>query len=115
MSYQVLVDSNLDWGQNKNYLQDYLQKHPNALFIRYDGDNKLNLVIENQKVAPSQVSLDNPINLLVIEANQLIGITTDSNHFYWLRSSRQPIDHLAYSYLIFNISSQDAPNIFGKN
>lgn len=115
MSYQVLVDSNLDWGQNKNYLQDYLQKHPNALFIRYDGDNKLNLVIENQKVAPSQVSLDNPINLLVIEANQLIGITTDSNHFYWLRSSRQPIDHLAYSYLIFKISSQDAANIFGKN
>jgi len=115
MSYQILADSNLDWGQNKNYLQDYLQKHPNALFIRYDGDNKLNLVIENQKVAPPQVSLGNPINLLVIEANQLIGITTDSNHFYWLRSSRQPIDHLAYSYLIFNISSQDAPNIFGKN
>lgn len=115
MSYQILADSNLDWGQNKNYLQDYLQKHPNALFIRYDRQNKLNLVIENQKVAPPEVSLGNPINLLVIEANQLIGITTDANHFYWLRSSRQPIDHLAYSYLIFRIFPEDAANIFGKN
>jgi hypothetical protein len=115
LSYQILADSNLDWGQNKNYLQDYLQKHPNALFIRYDGENKLNLVIGNQKVSPEQISLGNPTNLLVIEANQLIGITTDSNHFYWLRSSRQPIAHLAYSYLIFNISPEDAANIFGKN
>jgi hypothetical protein len=112
MSYKILADSNLDWGQNYNYLKQYLQSHPNALFIRYDGDGKLNLTVGDKNVEPEQVSIGNPINLLVVEANQLVGVTTDSNRFFWLKSSREPIDHLAYSYLIFKIDAQDAPDIF---
>lgn len=112
MSYKFLADSNLDWGQNRNYLDKYLQNNPNAIFMRYDHKNQLKLYIDNQEVNPEQVSLENPINLLVVEANQLVGVTTDSNRFYWLRSSREPIDHLAYSYLIFKIDAKDAPDIF---
>ena len=32
MSYKYLLDSNLDWGQNKNYLSQYMKAHPSAMF-----------------------------------------------------------------------------------
>jgi hypothetical protein len=114
MSYKILVDSNLDWGQNKNYLQQYLLNHPTAMFVRYDGDGTLRLMMGNRTVEPNPVSIGNSINLLVIEANQLVGITTDSNRFYWLRSSREPIDNVAYSYLVFKVEAKDAKDILKK-
>ncbi|MGV2388547.1 MAG UNVERIFIED_CONTAM: hypothetical protein LVR29_10185 [Microcystis novacekii LVE1205-3] len=48
----------------------------------------------------------------MIEANQLIGTTTRFLTIFTGCSSRQPIDHLAYSYLIFNISSQERSQYF---
>lgn len=107
MSYRILGDSNLDWGQSKNYLARYLDRHPNAMFLRYDGDGKLQVTVRNQPVDPRQLEIGKKIDRLVVESNQLTGITTDENRFYWLRSNREPIDHVAYSYLVFSIDEKD--------
>ncbi|HDL63819.1 MAG TPA: hypothetical protein ENH12_00370, partial [Proteobacteria bacterium] len=52
MAYKILADSNLEWGQNRQYLEDYLSAHPKA--IRFP-------------VAPRT-------GRIVVAANKLVGI-----------------------------------------
>jgi hypothetical protein len=86
-AYTILADSNLDWGQNKFYLKDYLKKHPSA------------------KVKPAQPQA----GLVVIAANDLVGIMSKPERFQWIREKLKPVDHVAYSYLVFDIKPQDLP------
>lgn len=103
MSYTILADSNLDWGQNKNYLKQYLEKNSDAAYLKFDKKGKLKFFngkgeINAQKLNPG---------LIVVEANQLVGIAADPENFRWLRENKKPVGHIAYSYLIFEIEPQD--------
>ena len=54
MAYKILADSNLEWGQNRHYLQRYLRADPGA------------------KLNPGR-----PVDgRIVVGANHLVGITT---------------------------------------
>ena len=102
MGYTILADSNLDWGQNKNYLKHYLENNPDATYMT-EPKEKLKLLGSKQEVNPQQFQS----SLVVVGANQLIGIIGNSKNFQWLRENKKPVDHVAYSYLVFKIQPQD--------
>jgi hypothetical protein len=81
MAYQVLADSNLDWGQAGLYLNQYLANHPDAI---YDPR------------APVTGSV-------VVGPNELLGITVDPETYRWLRQAYRPVSTIANTYLIFSI------------
>jgi len=88
-AYKYLADSNLDWGEDGAQLERYLSAHPDALY------------------AP-----DHPVGFhpmaghLVIEVNDLVGITKNPQEYAWLRNNFEPVGTIAYSYLIYQISPQ---------
>lgn len=82
-SYRILADSNLDWGQNTNYLSDYLKAHPDTVY-------------NPPEPSPGR---------FIIDANLLDGVIPHIDQS-WLHHFR-PTGHLVYSYLIFDISADD--------
>ena len=86
LSYRVLADSNLDWGQNEHYLRAYLARNPSAV------------------VHP----LIPQAGRIVVSANALVGITVGPELYRWIRDTGlDPVDHVAYSYLVFDIRPED--------
>ena len=103
MAYTILADSNLDWGQNKNYLKQYLERNPNAKYMQCRWGNLVMFGANKKEVNPQKFQAD----LVVVGANQLLGITTNPKNFQWLRENKKPVEHVAYSYLVFKIQPQD--------
>jgi len=84
-AYRILADSNLDWGQNQLYLAAYCQVNPDA------------------KIKP-----DGPVaGKIIISSNDLLGITANPEKYRWLRENFKPVNHVAYSYLVFEIDKAD--------
>jgi 4-amino-4-deoxy-L-arabinose transferase-like glycosyltransferase len=81
-AYLYLADSNLDWGQGEGALQQYLEENPQA------------------KYEPSKVDF----GLIVISPNALVGVTEDPQKYAWLRENFEPVDTVAYEYLVYDIS-----------
>lgn len=84
-AYKYLADSNLDWGQGKNELDRYLLQHPDAIY------------------KPGKVRSGN----IVVRVNDLVGVTADPNQYAWLRNNFEPIDSIAYAYLVYKISPEE--------
>lgn len=80
-AYRILADSNLDWGQADWYLDRYLQDHPEVI------------------VAPDEPTPGR----IVVGANELLGIIGDPQDYAWLRDNFEPVDTIAYSFLIFEV------------
>ena len=85
MAYQYLADSNLDWGQNQYYLKQYLHEHPQVIY------------------APSHITAGR----IVVSANDLVGVQGSPDQYAWLRENFEPVDTVAYSYLVYDVSQQD--------
>jgi Dolichyl-phosphate-mannose-protein mannosyltransferase len=80
--YKILADSNIDWGQSKTFLTQYLERYPET------------------KVEP-----DSPVaGRIVVRVNQLTGVTGDPARYAWLRDNLLPSETIAYSYLVYNVS-----------
>jgi hypothetical protein len=88
-AYKYLADSNIDWGQGKNELHQYLLKYPGAAY------------------APNRVRAGR----IVVGVNDLVGVTTDPEKYAWLRNHFEPIDMIAYSYLVYKISPEEIDNL----
>jgi 4-amino-4-deoxy-L-arabinose transferase-like glycosyltransferase len=90
-NYKLLADSNLDWGQNEHYARRYLEAHPE--------------VVKNPEEPVS--------GRVLVSANLLVGtVFPDRYRWYaWLLNNLEPVDHVAYSYLVFSISEQDLVEI----
>lgn len=84
-AWRLLADSNLDWGQNEHYVKRWLAAHPDAV------------------LEPSRPRT----GTIVIRANFLTGVLGD-DRFAWLRRL-DPVDQVAYSYLVFQVRAQDLP------
>jgi hypothetical protein len=85
LSYQYLSDSNIDWGQARLELDQYLTDHPDAVY------------------RPGKVRAGH----LVVRVNELTGVTVDPGKYAWLRDHFEPVDTIAYGYLIYNITPED--------
>ena len=81
-AYKYLADSNLDWGQGRDALQKYLIDNPDVSY-------------------PTRFVRS---GTFVIGANDLVGIK-DPAVYAWLRENFEPIDNVAYSYLVFEVTS----------
>jgi hypothetical protein len=80
-AYKILADSNLDFGQSKLYLQRYVTSHPEA-----------------------HVEPDSPVaGTVVVSVNTLVGVQGDPNRYHWLRAHFEPVDTIAYSYLVYQV------------
>ncbi len=88
-AYKILADSNLDWGENTWYLERYQKKHPDV-------------VISPQSPVAGRV---------IVGVNELLGINTDPRRYQWLRDHLEPAGHVAYSYLIFDVTNQQLEQI----
>jgi hypothetical protein len=87
-AYKILADSNIDWGQSGWYVRRYLAQHPEAL------------------IDPKE-----PVSgTLLVSVNNLVGITAKPDTYRWLRENFQPVDTVAYAYLVYNISPLDLEN-----
>jgi len=84
-AYKYLADSNLDWGQAKNELWLHISEHPGAIY------------------APKKVRA----GYIVVGVNDLVGVTDDPQQYAWLRENFEPIGTVAYSYLIYDISTEE--------
>ena len=109
LGYTILADSNLDWGQNKNYLIDYLKNKPDVM---YTSEIKKSLKEINNVELPNRIFDPETPNsgTVVISANELVGIVTKPKRYQWIRENLRPVDHIAYSYLVFKIKPQDLPS-----
>jgi hypothetical protein len=99
-AYKILADSNIDWGQDKAYLKEYEEKHPDAYVekgewrIKRYRDKHLEEYLNPQFPDSGKI---------VVDVNNLVGIHAP-DRYKWLRENYEPVDHIAYSYLVFEIS-----------
>ncbi len=86
-TYRLLADSNLDWGQNEFYAEIYLRTHPATI-----------------KNPPEPVAGE-----ILVSANLLTGVVHPGRYpwYEWLRGNLEPVDHVAYSYLVFRVTPED--------
>jgi hypothetical protein len=84
-AYKYLADSNVDWGQDRNELQGYLEEHPNALY-------------KPNNIRPGH---------LIVRINDLVGVTQDPEKYVWLRNNFEPEKSIGYSYLVYIISREE--------
>jgi len=88
-AYKILADSNVDWGENTWYLERYRKRHPDAI-----------------------VSPDHPVaGKIIVSINDLVGLTDQPAKYKWLRNHFEPTGHIAYSYLVYDISTEALKSI----
>lgn len=89
-AYRYLADSNIEWGQNKDKLRQYLLGHPNALY------------------SPTNVRP----GYFIVNVNDLVGVASaDPEQYSWLRNNFEPVDTIAYSYMIYKISPEEIDHL----
>lgn len=93
MAYKYLADSNLDWGQDAFILKRYQAQHKDV------------------RKAPEKPAPIEKTTRYYLYANQLVGITRDPDTYRWLRENFEPIDRIAPSYLLFEITPGQMENL----
>lgn len=89
MSYKILGDSNIDFGQGDIYLDRYLKTHPDV-------------ILEPDKPRAGTI---------IVGVNKLLGIRETPEKFRWLRDNFKPVGHMAYCFLIYKITPGDLQKI----
>jgi len=80
LAYRHLADSNLDWRGNEWYLAEYIRHHPDT-------------IIDPRKPEAGRI---------VVAVNALVGVNRDPEQYRWLREHFAPVDHIAYSFLVYD-------------
>jgi hypothetical protein len=91
MAYRYLADSNLDWGQNAAEKDRYLEQNPD---VHWSPD-------------------DIVAGRVMVDANVLVGVGYPEK-YRWLRENYEPVDHLLYTYLIFDVPERDLASLKAK-
>jgi Dolichyl-phosphate-mannose-protein mannosyltransferase len=87
LAYRHLADSNLDWRGNDWYLTEYLRRHPGV-------------IVDPHKPQAGRI---------VVPVNALVGINRTPGEYKWLRERFTPVDHIAYSYLVYDVPKEMLP------
>lgn len=88
-AHRLLADSNLDFGQAEGYLIEYVAQHPEV-------------TVEPAGPQPGT---------LLVSVNRLTGVLGGPERYAWLRENFEPVGHMAYAYLIYEISAEDLAGI----
>jgi hypothetical protein len=84
LAYRHLADSNLDWRGNDWYLKEYVRCHPGV-------------IVDPRKPQAGRI---------VVPVNALVGVNRNPEEYRWLRERFTPVDHIAYSYLVYDVSKE---------
>jgi hypothetical protein len=87
LAYRHLADSNLDWRGNEWYLTEYIRRHPEV-------------VVDPRKPQAGRI---------VVPVNALVGVNRNPEEYRWLRERFIPVDHIAYSYLVYDVPKEMLP------
>ena len=89
LAYRHLADSNLDWRGNGWYLREYIRRHPGV-------------IVDPRKLQAGRI---------IVPVNALVGISPDRNpeEYRWLREHFTPVDHIAYSFLVYDVPKEMLP------
>ena len=87
LAYQHLADSNLDWRGNEWYLTEYIRRHPGV-------------IVDPRKPQAGRI---------VVPVNALVGVNRSPEEYRWLREHFTPVDHVAYSYLVYDVPKERLP------
>ncbi|MGD9403372.1 MAG: glycosyltransferase family 39 protein [bacterium] len=98
MAYKLLADSNIEWGQNQPLLAEYQREHPDAFVVEQWKRLRRGGREEAPPAAPDS-------GTIVVDVNNLVG-TRDPERFRWLRENYEPVGHIAYSYLVFEVGTK---------
>jgi hypothetical protein len=79
-AYRYLSDSNIDWGQGRFDLARWCKRHPEAQ-------------VEPHRPRAGRV---------VVGVSKLTGVE-NPKRFEWLRENFEPVDDVAYAYLVFDV------------
>lgn len=92
-AYKILADSNIDWEQSEWYLDRYLEEHPEA-------------VLEPAVPIAGRI---------IMGVNALTGVSVDRARYAWLRADLEPVETIAYTYLVYEVSPADLEKILGAD
>jgi Dolichyl-phosphate-mannose-protein mannosyltransferase len=87
LAYRHLADSNLDWRGNEWYLKEYIRRHPEV-------------IVDPRKPQAGRI---------VVPVNALVGVNRNPEEYRWLRQRFIPVDHIAYSYLVYDVPKEMLP------
>src|SRR5882724_2557778 len=86
-AYRKLADSNLDWRGNEWYLVEYIRRHPGT-------------TVDPRKPQAGRI---------VVPVNALVGVNRDPEEYRWLREHFTPVEHIAYSFLVYEVPEDMLP------
>ncbi len=86
--WRYLIDSNLDWGQDRGAVRfDYLPNSPVPVILDPRGPTA---------------------GRVIVRVNDLVGLYPAAHPSYaWLRDHFAPVDHVGYSWLVYDVSPED--------
>jgi hypothetical protein len=87
LAYRHLADSNLDWRGNEWYLKEYVRRHPGV-------------IVDPRKPQAGRI---------VVPVNALVGVNRNPEEYRWLREHFTPVDHIAYSFLVYEVPKEMLP------
>ncbi|HEV3099222.1 MAG TPA: glycosyltransferase family 39 protein [Candidatus Udaeobacter sp.] len=87
LAYRHLADSNLDWRGNEWYLAEYVRRHPEV-------------IVDPRKPQAGRI---------IVPVNALVGVNRPPEEYRWLREHFTPVDHIAYSYLVYDVPKEMLP------
>jgi hypothetical protein len=87
LAYRHLADSNLDWSGNYWYLIEYIRRHPGV-------------IVDPRKPQAGRI---------IVPVNALVGVNRNPEEYRWLREHFSPVDHIAYSLLVYDVPKEMVP------
>lgn len=88
-AYKKIADTNICYGEGKQFLETYLLKHPDVVYMPD--------TLQSGKV--------------ILEVNEMLNLDMATIHKYdWARSLR-PVDHIHSQYLVFNVTMGELDSI----
>ena len=115
LAYRYLADSNLDWGGNVWYLAQYVRRHPGAIVdpdypavpnLDWGGNAHLAEYVRRHSRFPEPGKPQ--AGRIIVPVNALVGVG-NPEQYRWLREHFTPVDHIAYSYLVFDVKKEMLP------
>jgi hypothetical protein len=87
LAYRHLADSNLDWRGDQWYLIEYIRRHPGV-------------IVDPRKPQAGRIA---------VPVNALVGVNRNPEEYRWLREHFTPVDHIAYSFLVYDVPKEMLP------
>jgi hypothetical protein len=116
LAYRYLADSNLDWGGNQWYLAEYIRRHSGVIVdpgypansnLDWGGNRYLTQFIRRHArviVDPGKPQTGR----IIVPVNALVGVG-NPEQYRWLREHFTPVDHIAYSFLVYDVKKEMLP------